>query len=227
MKQYITKKDLIYRDLKEGILNGKYEFGDKLVISRLAKEYSVSEIPVREALNLLNSDNLIEFKPHVGAIVSTISSEDIKDIFEMRIELEGLATRLATEHLDMSTLNVLENNITKSRLALQKKNYDLYEQLNMDFHLEIYKNCGNKLLYSTIVNLWNNTKRYPSLFNNNATHITSSIDEHEHLLNALKNNDAIRAENWMVSHKSRAGEEILRVTQNKYYNEFRKRKNLE
>ncbi|MFJ5768918.1 GntR family transcriptional regulator [Psychrobacillus sp. NPDC093180] len=217
MNLYSTKKEIIYNDLKKEIMNGTYEFGEKLVISRLAKRYGSSEIPVREALNMLNADKLVEFKPHTGAVVSTLSAKDIQEIFEMRIELEGLATRLANDNMNDETIKYLEKNLEDSKVSFENKDYDHFEKLNKDFHLRIYAQSNNKLLYNTIIDLWSNTKRYPSLFSSNESHIRLSIEEHEKILDALINKDSVMAENWMLRHKARAGKEILRITQNEFY----------
>ncbi|MFO1445598.1 GntR family transcriptional regulator [Bacillus sp. Bva_UNVM-123] len=80
---------MIYQTLKQKIYDGKYKPGEKLVIARLAKDFECSDIPVREALNLLESEKLILFKPHIGAIVSPLSLEEIKEIFGVRVILEG------------------------------------------------------------------------------------------------------------------------------------------
>jgi DNA-binding GntR family transcriptional regulator len=217
MQMYRTKKEMIYQILKEEILSGKYEPGEKLVISRLAERFKSSEIPVREAISQLDSDSLIEFKPHVGAVVSTLSPKDIQEIFELRVELEGLATRLAAEELTQENINELRNIIDASRDAFEEKDYARFEKLNVDFHMGIYTNCSNKLLLKTIEELWSNTKRYPSLFKQNDEHITQSIQEHEDIFNALVNKDGMLAENYMIKHKTRAGKEILRITQWEFY----------
>lgn len=208
---------MIYQTLKKEILEGKYEFGDKLVISHLAQRFGSSEIPVREAISQLESINLIEFKPHTGAVVSTLSAKDIQEIFEVRVELEGLATRLAVEGLKEENYKKLRRILDVSQEAFNKKDYEQFENLNVEFHMEIYSCCQNKLLIDTIEDLWSNTKRYPSLFEKNDDHINTSMEEHEKILEALVNKDSTLAENWMIKHKTRAGRETLRRTQQEFY----------
>lgn len=220
MKGYQTKKEMIYEALKKEIYEGKYEFKEKLVISRLAKRFDSSEIPVREALNQLKSENLIEFKPHVGAVVSSLSPEDIKNIFELRIELEGLATRLAVDQLDEKDLKEIREILNESQKAFEKKDYVLFEQQNVKFHMKIYNNCQNQLLVKTIQDLWRNTNRYPSVFKENTEHIKYSIQEHEDIYNALLQRNSVLAEKNMLKHKARAGKEILRLTQQEFYNDI-------
>ncbi|MDX5475005.1 MAG: GntR family transcriptional regulator [Bacillaceae bacterium] len=210
MSVYRTKKEMIYQIVKEEILDGKYEFGEKLVISRLAERFGSSEIPVREAISQLESDKLIEFKPHIGAVVSTISPKDIQEIFQLRANLEGLATKLATENLTDEQFMILRNIIEESKFAAEQKEYEVFGRLNVDFHKLIYSACTNDLLIRTIDDLWSNTKRYPSLFRENDEHIELSIVEHENIYSALINRDSELAESLMIQHKERAGQELLR-----------------
>lgn len=214
---YRTKKEMIYQTLKEEILSGQYEFGEKLVISRLAVRFQSSEIPVREAISQLDSEKLIEFKPHVGAVVSTLSSKDIQEIFELRVELEGLATRFAVEGMTEIHLAELRGILDESIEAFNTKDYVHFETLNVKFHKKIYSVCNNQLLIQTINELWANTKRYPSLFKGNDEHIQASIEEHEEIYQALLQKDSMLAESYMIKHKTRAGREILRLTQRKFY----------
>lgn len=220
MRRYQTKKEIIYETLKKEIYEGKYQFEEKLVISRIAKRFYSSESPVREAMNKLNSENLVEFKPHVGAVVSTLSIDDIKDIFELRIELEGLATRLATNYLGDKDLDEIRNILDESYKALEKKDYELFEKLNVKFHMKIYKSCQNQLLIKTIQDLWKNTDRYPSLFNQNDDHNKLSIQEHEEIYVALIQRNSVIAERKILKHKARAGKEILRITQQNFYKDL-------
>ena len=218
---YSTKKDIVYHELKKMIHEGKYEFGEKLVISHLAKHFGTSEIPVREALNQLEADKLIKFTPHVGAVVSTLSAKDIQEIFEIRIELEALAARLATEKIDEATLTKLRDIVAASETHLANSDFKEIERLNMDFHLAIYEKSDNQLLIDMIKDLWNNTKRYPSLFSDNQAHAVQSIKEHKFIIDALELKDPILVENTMVKHKANAGKEILRITQQDYYDNLK------
>lgn len=214
---YRTKKDTIYEILKEEIYNGNYEPGQKLVIRRLAKRFHTSEIPVREALHQLNAEGLIEIKPHVGAVVSCLSSKDIQNIFDLRIEMEALATRLATDHLDDKDFVELRAMIEDSKLVLTDKDYAKYTALNLDFHMKIYSKCDNELLIKTIQDLWRNSNRYPRIFYQNDDHVKKSIREHEEIYEALLQRDQVLAEQLMIQHKAQAAREILRLTQRDYY----------
>lgn len=218
MKGYRTKRETIYETLKQEIYEGKYKFGEKLIISRLAKRFESSEIPVREAINQLSSEGLVDIEPHVGAVVSPLSSKDIQNIFDMRIVLEALATRLATEHLTPEDFQGIRTIMDQSIEAFQQKDYGLITNLNFQFHMHIYSKCDNELLVKTIRDLWMNTNRYPSLFERNDEHIRLSLEEHEAIYKALLDRDGVLAETITLKHKARAYREILRLAQRNYYN---------
>lgn len=212
MRNYRTKKETIYEEVKSRIYDSTYEFGEKLVISRLAKEFESSEIPVREALNQLNTEGLIDFRPHVGAIVTPLSKKDVQDIFEIRIVLEVLATRLAVGNLTDGDLNHLKSIIAESQEAFQLRDYKKISKLNFKFHMHIYERSRNTLLVNTIYDLWMNSGRYPNLFEKNDEHIKVSLAEHEKIYHALLDKDADLAEKITKQHKVKAAEEIAKLT---------------
>lgn len=203
---------MIYETLKSEIYSGVYSFNDKLVISHLAKRFNSSEIPVREALNQLTADGLIDFRPHIGAVVNNLSKTDIKNIFELRIVLEGLATRLATLNLTAQKLTELQIIHELSIKAIDRQDYNAFSQYNTDFHMKIYENSNNELLVKMITDLWKNTNRYPSVFHSNLNYVKLSALEHEEILKYLIQKDSVSAELIMVKHKTRAAREILKTT---------------
>lgn len=216
MPIYRTKKETIYEILKEEIYEGKYKAGERLVISHLAKRFNSSEIPVREAINQLSSEGLIEITPYVGATVSLLSPKDIKDIFELRIVLEGLATRLAARNLQDADFEMLRKILNDSVEGFSNKDYRKYEKCNLEFHMKLYEKSDNPRLVKIIESLWKNTKRYPSLFDQNDEYIRQSIKEHEEIYLALLEKNGELAEEIMKRHKERAAKEIIRLTHQKF-----------
>src|SRR4029079_610765 len=81
--------------LRERILRGDYPDGEPLRQDALADELGVSRIPVREALRQLESEGLVTFQPHRGAVVSTLSLDEIVELFELRAEIESDVLRRA------------------------------------------------------------------------------------------------------------------------------------
>ncbi len=88
--------------LRCDILAHRLQSGERLIESALTKRFSVSRGPVREALRRLAAEGLIEHAPHRGAVVRRLSPREIRELFQIRVELESLAARLAAEAADPS-----------------------------------------------------------------------------------------------------------------------------
>lgn len=216
MKQYQTKKEMIYQSIKAKIYDGHYRPGEKIVIARIAKEYDCSDIPVREALSLLESDKLIAFKPHVGAIVSHLSLDEIENIFNVRKVLEGYATALATDHLKDEDIHKLEEILSTADEAYNEHDYTNFNKLNNEFHMTIYNKSNNDILVQLIEDLWKNANRYDSVFEKNDTYIQQSIEEHYAILKLLKEKNSTSAQEKMLKHMERVGSEIKKISKKSF-----------
>lgn len=205
-KRAITKKQQVYLKLRDEIVEGKYKPNERLIITKLADQFGVSQIPVREALQQLTSDGYINFSPHTGAMVKSISLTELKEIFEIRITLEALATELAINHLSDSNIEEIKEVIEKSESA----DLETYPDYNRLFHEKIYYFANNRHLLDIISDLWDNSNRYPKLFKNN-NDIETSIKEHRDILNAIKKRNAPLAKQLMIDHKMTAYNKIVQM----------------
>ena len=110
-KKVLQKKVLseqIREQLMESIVNGDIKPGTKLVENTLAKEFGVSQAPVREALKSLESLGLVLVEPYKGTTVKKFGIETMQEYFVVRSELEGLAARLACQNITEEELHELE-----------------------------------------------------------------------------------------------------------------------
>lgn len=202
----LTKTEKVYNCILTSIMDRTFEPGERLIISKLASQFEVSEIPVREALQRLSLEGYVELIPHVGAVVSTLSKEEIREIFELRIYLEALATQLAVDHLTNFHLMQLEEMIEKSKKMLTLENdfnFEEYDKNNRNFHEYIYRHSNNNRLYKMIFELWDYSNRYPKIFDSKEI-LQESIDEHTSILEALKERNAELAYERTKKHKQRA-----------------------
>src|SRR5882724_3063640 len=124
--------------LRERILSGEFKEGDPLVQEAIAEEYEVSRMPVREALRLLEASGLVAMKTHKGAIVTSIPTEQIGELFELRalLECEILGQsipRMTDDHLvnSQSILTQLED-------AYHRRDVHSWGGLNWEFHRSLY-----------------------------------------------------------------------------------------
>ena len=132
-----TKQEFAYQTLRDAILRCELQPSERLVIDDLARQLNVSIIPVREAIQILQSEGLVVTVPHAGATVAPISRQSIQDVFTVLEGLEVVATRLAAERRNTSELNALGNLVADMDKAVESKRYAQWAGVNTEFHLMI------------------------------------------------------------------------------------------
>ena len=113
--KYNTKVDIVYQTIRTDIERGLYLPGDKIVISRIAKQCDCSEIPVREALRRLESEKVIKLIPNKGAVVSSLTKNYLKQLFAVKMELESFAAKLSVGKLSEAQLKKLRKMVEIGR----------------------------------------------------------------------------------------------------------------
>lgn len=96
-----------YEEIRQAIVEGRYSAGQRLVEKNLAEEFQVSRTPVREALRALESEGLVVSLPNKGAVVRSLSAQDVYDIYDLRVRLESLAAERAARDPRPEQLAVL------------------------------------------------------------------------------------------------------------------------
>jgi DNA-binding GntR family transcriptional regulator len=150
------KKDLkediqkLLQRLENMILTGAFQPRERLVELNLAKELEVSRFWVRDAFKILETKGLIEVIPYKGAMVCDVDEHEIENIFEVRVELDSLATRKAANNAQRSDIKYLKRMAKKFEKSV--KNGDLGEMIsaNEDFHNYIYELSQNPTLIQVI-----------------------------------------------------------------------------
>lgn len=208
--EYKTKRERVYWNLQDQIIKGIIRPGSRLVISNLAKQFNVSEIPVREALHMLAQEGYVQLTPHSGVIVSSLSEDDIRQIFEIRINLEGLAGRLASDHLSNANIKTIREKVEQSEYYLKNVDLEKYGQLNREFHEYIYQHANNQRLFTMISELWDYSIRYPNFFTS-VSDIENSIREHYEIADALEERDADKIEHLIREHTKMVYRKIIRL----------------
>ena len=139
-------RDEIREKLIDGILSGRLPPGTRIVETRLAQQFGVSQAPVREALRDLTLLGFVVNLPFRGTTVRQISPEELLEIYPIRAALEGVAARAAAVRIDEATLTRLEDLIATMRDAASRN--DHWAQVNADgaFHHTIITAAGNRML---------------------------------------------------------------------------------
>ena len=143
-----TLADRAFEWLEEAIIKGTYPAGTKLDEVLLAKSFGISRGPVREAIRRLEGKKLVERVPHVGARVARLGSSGLINLLHVREALEGMACRLATEHMSDAELEDLEELLRTHASQINLQSGDDYYQkpMDRDFHFRLIKGSRNEKL---------------------------------------------------------------------------------
>jgi len=193
----------IVERLRDDILAGSLSPGSRLVECDLTARFGVSRGPVREALRRLASDGLIEHRPNRGALVRRLSARDIREFFQIRVELESLAARLAAESDDADARGRFAAAI-RPILADEPRRLPEYLCENAAFHEALMALAGNDQLRDLAMRL-----HLPLIMAQVADILTpdvlkASVGEHRSIAEAILERDAPAAAKLMRAHLERA-----------------------
>jgi DNA-binding GntR family transcriptional regulator len=188
---------LIADTLREAIIQGQLTPGEPLRQEQLATHFSVSRIPLREALRSLESEGWIEFLPNRGARVAGMDAAEALEIYEIRASLERTALELALpRHSDESWQEVG----VALRSAQREKQRSRYVHRNREFHLALYRPAERPHLLALIESLHKRGERYLRLKLEIPFHKQKSDEEHEQIYTACRAGDLRRATEIMTTH---------------------------
>ena len=198
----------IKEQLLEDLLQKKYKAGDRLVESAIAREFNVSQAPVREAIKGLVEMELLESEPYKGITVRSFSIEDLWEIFSVRAALESLAASIAAEKITPEEIQTLEELLEHMIDAAKDGDVVKRTAYNNQFHDTIIKASGNKLIYRLARNL-----RFASW--SHATGALTSMDpvgiaaRHQVIIDSLKSGNSEEAAHVMRAHIENSSRSLL------------------
>jgi DNA-binding GntR family transcriptional regulator len=199
-----SKKDYVVASLRRDILDGALAPGARLIIDELALSYGVSPIPVREALQQLQSDGYVVIQPYVGAKVAEIEIDAIHEIFALLESLEVISGRAACERMDDADLDMLEEMV--ARMDHLVDDPDRWSHENLLLHEFICTKAGTHLVEALLrkaMEQWDRLRR--SYFKDVFTHrIRASQPEHREIVRALRTRDGDRVERIIRAHNQSA-----------------------
>ena len=209
LKNHQPLKERVYKLLKESILNGDLEPGQKLSQDWLAKQMKVSRMPIRQAVERLRTEGLIENTPYKESKVANLSRKDIEETYDVRALLESYSARLAVGKIRAIDLNELKTINKKMEESFFEKDYRKLNINNRKFHLTIYKRSGNNRLYNIIENLWDNFPK--GIFWNISERVENSIIEHRKIINGLEKEDEQTVEKMIFQHIKNTKSRLLTI----------------
>jgi DNA-binding GntR family transcriptional regulator len=201
----------IYTQIKQEIINLDFKPGERLPERELAERYNVSRTPIRQILQKLSAEGLVEFIPYKGAFIKDLTIEEFKDITQLRMVLEKFAVEKCCEQTDESVVKELEEIINKQKNAIGNQDVKEYSQLDQEFHFTIVKAAGNKELKNFVELL--NQKSYLSRVRTLSLpdQMERSVEEHQEILIYIKLKDKDRAGSKAAAHVEEALQNYINV----------------
>ena len=191
----LTAQDLVLTSMREAILTAALPPGARLRQERLAEMFGTSRIPVREALRALEYEGLVTSLPYRGFTVTELDADDIEEVYDLRILLEGHAVRLAVPLMTDEDLRTLEDLYTR---MVEARSGDAQLAARERFYIRLYSMAGRPRLVSLISRLRQEiarSLRWPTL--------QHAPEHHEQFFAAIKSGDAERAASQLASHYHR------------------------
>ena len=210
-ERLLSLEDKVFIQLEEEILSEKLTRGTSLGEIALSERLGVSRTPIRSALHRLAEDGLVETITNRGAVVVGINRDDLRDIYRIRVRLEGLASATAAERISEDGLREITESVELAEFYINKKDTERLKELDSAFHETIYKESGNRLLCKTLSELHRKIKAYRKFSLSVPGRLERSVYEHKEILEAIAKGDAQEADRLTSLHIERALENMLKA----------------
>ena len=194
--------------LREAIFRGVFKRGEPLRQDAIAKQFSVSQVTVREALRLLADEGVVQIAPRRGAIVASLSPDEVEEIVELRIALESLLLERAIPRLgeeDFAAAEKIVRRLDKTRTMNDQLT------LNIEFHGCLYAKAGRPRALALYDRLRLSFEPYLRLLWARSDYKSHSQTDHRKILALCKERNAKSAQSVLAEHITKTGKEILQL----------------
>ena len=130
--------------IRTAILTGQLKPGERLVEATVARQLNVSRGPVREALKLLGAEGLVQDEPRRGAFVLSLTTLDVREIYDLRAALEARAAKRVTEAAKPASLRALRKSYSDMHKLAEKGDVTVFARADLKFHETICTLSGNR-----------------------------------------------------------------------------------
>jgi DNA-binding GntR family transcriptional regulator len=192
--------DRAYETIRDAIMRGQLQPGERLSEESIAEQLGVSKTPVHDALGRLVAEGLVEMTPYVGASVVCLSASDVDEIFDLRDTLEQLAIQQAIEHVDEDLLLELDREVLLFSRPLPQQELPRCFDVDNRLHDAIAQMSGNGRLVRILDMLRNQSHAARYLSSRLPGRPDQSLDEHRAIIAALLAHDVRRATDTMQAH---------------------------
>lgn len=209
--EYLPLRDVVFNTLRDAILSGKLLPGERLMENQLAEKLGVSRTPIREALRMLELENLVALVPRKGAQVLDMSEKDIKNVLEIRGSLEALAVELACDRMKAEQVSALKRLQQEFIAAYESRDYEKTAEADERFHDLIFEATENDKLIQIINNLRTQLYRYRITYLKVPGLIQVTGEQHDEIIRTIENHLRVEGSQAASRHIKYQTEVILKT----------------
>jgi len=206
-----------YQALRTAILTGELAAGDRVIEKQLADRLQVSRTPIREALRLLEREELITADANSGLRVATLSVHDAAHLYDCRIALEQVSVSEACRHATSEQLDAIDRAVTQAEKAITQESHSLttYQLLHLDyeFHRLIAKSTGNPWLVSLLDQVFDKMTLLRIRTMQHNPRVLEICSEHRHIYQGIVDRQPHVATQAIQSHLTANKERVIREIQ--------------
>jgi DNA-binding GntR family transcriptional regulator len=214
VNDYLPLRDVVFNTLRQAILRGEMEPGERLMEIQLAQKLGVSRTPIREAIRKLELEGLVIMIPRKGAEVAHITEKDMKDVLEVRATLEELAVSLACKNVSEEKIAELKAANKAFEASIVSKDVVNIVDADVNFHDIIYSMTNNARLIQIINNLREQMYRYRLEYVKDARIHSVLINEHNDIIKQLEERNVEHAKEVVHQHINNQEKGIIRLLNN-------------
>ncbi|MDD6551860.1 MAG: GntR family transcriptional regulator [Lachnospiraceae bacterium] len=211
MNSHLPLRDVVFQTLRDAILKGELEPGERLMEIHLANKLGVSRTPIREAIRMLEKEGLAVTIPRKGAQVAQMTEKDLLDVLEIRDALDELAVTDACERMGDDDFNDLEQAMKDFADVTKTNDVRAIVEADEAFHNVIYGATKNPKLWHIITNLKEQMYRYRYEYVKQDKDYTDLVEDHTKILDGLKRKDVDYVKKVMHDHLQKQVNSVSRV----------------
>lgn len=211
LNSYKPLRELVFEALRQAIVDGVLEPGERLMEVQLAEDLGVSRTPVREAIRKLELAGFVMMIPRRGAYVADISLKDVADVFEIRGALEALAAELAAERASEEEIEQLERLLVEISQTIEKRDVEGLIELDTRFHDTLFKASRNERLGQILSQLREQIHRYRTQTLSNPARMRVALEEHRGIVEAVADRNGELARRLAFEHIESAENSLMQL----------------
>ena len=200
MNEYLPLRDVVFNTLRQAILKGELEPGERLMEIQLAGRLGVGRTPIREAIRKLELEGLVLMIPRKGAEVAKISARSLRDVLEVRRALEELAIELACQRMSEEEVGNLQKAQEDFKNAIAEGDAMKIAETDEHYHDVIYEGTQNAKLIQMLNNLREQMYRYRLEYIKDEDKRKILVLEHEKILKTVRERKVAEAKEAVREH---------------------------